>query len=124
MKISFDFDGTLSEESIKNTAKVFIIAGHDVWIITARNEGKNHNIDLYKLCDDIHLEHDKVIFTNGLLKYEKYLKGNFDLHYDDEWEEVLNINRVGGTAILVNPDFEDIYMKMQYAESEKRQNQG
>jgi len=122
MKISFDFDGTLSEESIKNTAKIFIIAGHDVWIVTARTDCNNS--DLYKLCDDIGLEHNKVIFTNGDLKYYEYEKGNFDLHYDDDWEEVSNINRVGGTAILVNPDFVDIYMKMQFEENENRQNQG
>jgi hydroxymethylpyrimidine pyrophosphatase-like HAD family hydrolase len=113
MKISFDYDGTLTEESIKNTAKIFIISGHDVWIITARSYG-DFNSDLYKMCDDIHLEHDKIIITNGLLKSEEFFKGNFDLHYDDEWEEVAEINRKGGTAILVNPDFEDIYMKMQY----------
>ena len=116
MKISFDYDGTLTEESIKNSAKIYIIAGHDVWIITARSEG-NFNSDLYKLCDNIKLEHEKVIYTNGLLKVEEYIKGNFDLHYDDEWDEVAEINKVGGTAVLVNPDFEEIYMKMQYKEN-------
>jgi len=118
MKISFDFDGTLTEDSIKNTAKIFIIAGHDVWIVTARTDC-NYNTDLYKVCDYIGLEHDKVIFTNGDLKFTEYEKGGFDLHYDDEWDEVSNINRIGGTACLVNPDFEDIYMNMQY---EKNQN--
>ena len=117
MKISFDFDGTLSEEAIKNTARIYIIAGHDVWVITARDEGKNHNVDLYGICKYIGVEEEKIIFTNGVDKVDEYIKGNFDLHYDDEWEEVMKINNQGGTAILVNPDFGDIYMKMQYKEN-------
>jgi hypothetical protein len=120
MKVSFDFDGTLTEEVIRNTARIFIIAGHDVWIITARDAGKNHNTDLYKMCEKIGLEEEKVIFTNGLYKVDEYIKGNFDLHYDDEWAEVLEINKAGGTAILINPDFEEIYMEMQYNENQEQ----
>ena len=119
MKISFDFDGTLTVDAIKNTAKISIIAGHDVWIVTARTDC-NYNTDLYKICDYIGLEYNKVIFTNGDLKVYEYEKGNFDLHYDDEWDEVLNINRIGGTACLVNPDFQEIYMNMQFEENEKK----
>jgi len=113
MKISFDFDGTLTEVSIQETARTFIGGGHDVWIITARTDC-NYNLDLDRVCEFIGLSRDKVIFTNGDLKFTEYEKGNFELHYDDEWDEVLNINRIGGTACLVNPDFEDIYMNMQF----------
>ena len=119
MKISFDFDGTLTVEAIKNSAKICIIGGHDVWIVTARTDC-NYNTDLYKICDYIGLEHNKVIFTNGDLKITEYEKGNFDLHYDDEWDEVAAINNIGGTAVLVNPDFQDIYMNMQFEENEQK----
>jgi len=118
MKISFDFDGTLTEYAIKETARTFIQSGHDVWVVTARADC-NYNADLWGVCKYIGLPKDKVIFTNGDLKFYEYEKGNFELHYDDEWDEVLNINRVGGTAILVNPDFQDIYMNMQFEENER-----
>ena len=119
MKISFDFDGTLTVDSIKETAKIFIKSGHDVWIVTARCK-ENYNLDLYKVCEYIGLSQDKVIYTNGDLKYHEYEKGNFDLHYDDEYDEVLWINNIGGTACLVNPDFEDIYMNMQFEKNQEQ----
>jgi hydroxymethylpyrimidine pyrophosphatase-like HAD family hydrolase len=118
MKISFDFDGTLTENVIKETAKSLIDGGHDVWIITARCK-ENYNTDLYKICEYINLPLDKVIYTNGDLKYFEYKKGNFDLHYDDAWDEVMEININGGNAILINPDFEEIYMEMQYEKNDK-----
>ena len=36
MKISFDFDSTLSEAKIQKLAKKFINDGHEVWITTSR----------------------------------------------------------------------------------------
>lgn len=119
MKISFDFDCTITEPHIKELAKVLISANQDVWIVTARNQGKEFNRDLYKICDEIGLPHNKVIYTEGNLKVNYYFEHNFDLHYDDEWDEVLHINNKGGSAILVEPDFEEIYMNMQF---EKNQN--
>lgn len=118
MKISFDFDGTLTEDVIKETAKVFIESKHDVWIVTARSDG-NFNQDLYKVCDYIGLPYDKVIYTNGSYKMYEYIKGNFELHYDDMWDEVKEINEAGGTAILINPEFDEIYMEMQFEENER-----
>ena len=117
MKISFDFDGTLSKYTIKEIAKTFIEAGHDVWVITARDDSRNHNVDLYGVCKYVGIPEDKIIFTNGDYKVDEYINGDFELHYDNDWEEVSKINNVGGTAILVDPDFEDIYMKMQYNEN-------
>jgi len=118
MKVSFDFDGTLTMSSIKETAKIMIESGHDVWIVTARADC-NVNLDLEKVCEYINLPLEKVIYTNGDLKFYEYERGNFELHYDDDWEEVLHINNIGGTACLVNPDFEDIYMNMQFEKNQE-----
>lgn len=119
MKVSFDFDGTLTEPSIREVAKSMIESGNDVWIVTARCD-MNYNTDLIKVCDYIGLPLDKVIYTNGDLKYTEYKKGGFELHYDDEYDEVLHINNIGGTACLVNPDFEDIYMNMQFDKNQEK----
>lgn len=124
MKISFDFDGTLSESYIQVLAKSLIDSGNDVWIITSRGIFfgemdketylRTFNRDIVQVCDEIGIGLSKVIITGGSLKFNYYLEGKFDLHFDNDWEEVLEINNRGGHAILVNPDFQEIYMNMQY----------
>lgn len=129
MKISFDFDNTLSEPYIQVIAKSLIENGHDIWIITARavffsnmdkeNYLKTYNRDIIRVCNEIGINLSNVIITEGLLKYDYYLKGKFDLHFDDDWEEVMEINNRGGHAILVNPDYNNIYMEMQNKNNDK-----
>jgi hypothetical protein len=123
MKISFDFDGCLSERYIQLLAKSLVDSGNDVWVITARAVFfggmdremylRTFNRDIVEVCNEIGIDLSKVVITGGSLKFADYLNGGFDLHFDDDWEEVLEINNRGGHAVLVNPDFQDIYMKMQ-----------
>ena len=129
MKVSFDFDGCLSEDYIRSLAKSLVDSGNDVWVITARDIFfggmdketylKAFNRDIVQVCKELDIDLSKVIITGGCLKTDYYISCKFDLHFDDDWEEVLEINNKGGHAILVNPDFQDIYMKMQYKCNEK-----
>jgi hypothetical protein len=124
MKISFDFDGCLSEDYIQLLAKSLIQSGNDVWVITAREIFFNKfdketylkifNRDVLSVCKDIGIDSSKVIITGGSLKFDYYISCKFDLHFDDDWREVLEINNRGGHAVLVNPDYQKIYMEMQY----------
>jgi len=124
MKVSFDFDGCLSEDYIQSLAKSLIQSGNDVWVITAREIFFNKfdketylkifNRDVLSVCKDIGIDSSKVIITGGSLKFDYYISCKFDLHFDDDWKEVLEINNRGGHAILVNPDYQRIYMEMQY----------
>lgn len=123
MKISFDFDGCLSEDYIQCLAKSLIESGNDVWIITARaiffggmdkeRYLRAFNRDIVQVCNEIGLDLSKVIVTGGSLKCDYYLSCKFELHFDDDWEEVMEINNRGGHAVLVNPDYQRIYMEMQ-----------
>ena len=36
MKVSFDFDGTLSRKDVQKLAKELVSEGHEVWIVTSR----------------------------------------------------------------------------------------
>ena len=36
MKLSFDFDGTLSRKDVQKFAKRLVDEGHEVWIVTSR----------------------------------------------------------------------------------------
>ena len=129
MKISFDFDNCLSESYIQLLAKSLVDSGNDVWVITARGiffggiESEKYlrvfNSDIVKVCEEIGIDLSKVIITGGSLKYDYYINGKFDLHFDDDWEEVLEINIRGGNAVLVNPDYEAIYTEMQYRNNNK-----
>jgi hypothetical protein len=128
MKISFDFDGCLSEDYIQSLAKSLIQSGNDVWVITARaiffngmdkeRYLRSMNRDIVQVCEEIGLDLSKIILTGGCLKTDYYFSCKFDLHFDDDWEEVLEINNHGGHSILVNPDYQRIYMEMQSKNNE------
>ena len=119
MKISFDYDDCLSEKHIQVIASALIVANHDVWVITARSVSTYpNNQDIIKLCNKIGIKEDHIIITDGNMKHQYYNDNNFDLHFDDDWKEVNLINVHGGNAILVNPDFENIYSSIQYKTNE------
>ena len=132
MKISFDFDECLSEDYIQVIAKSLVDSGHDVWVISARAIYANtvdaisyiklFDKDIIEVCNKIGIDISKIIITGGPYKHDEYFNGNFDLHFDDDWEEVLLINNRGGNAILVKPDYEVIYREMQYKNNEKGKN--
>ena len=86
MKISFDFDECLSETYIQVIARSLINMEHDVWVITSRSPNIN-NIDLFNVCLSIGLSKSKIIFVDGERKVDEYKKGNFNLHFDDDWED-------------------------------------
>ncbi len=120
MKISFDFDSTLSEPYMQVIARSLINMEHNVWIITSRcGESSVNNQDLYKVCINLGISKTHVIFTDGNHKVDEYIKGNFELHFDDDWEDVMMINNIGGKALLVNPDYVEIFSEMQYRKNQK-----
>lgn len=126
LKISFDFDGTLNDLKIQKIAKSFIDTGHDVWILTARqcdiayDENNNiigyygYNLDLRIVAERIGLSKNNILYTNGALKKDLFFKHNFDIHYDDQLEEVDAINNNGGYAFLVFGSFSEINDQIQY----------
>lgn len=91
MKISFDWDSTLSEERTKRLALKFISEGHDVWITTSRLNEVPINRDwsndiIFKTAAKLGIPIDNIQFTNGEDKY-KFLAG-FDMHFDDDQIEI------------------------------------
>lgn len=101
MKVSFDFDSTLSEEKNQKLAKKFIDAGHDVWITTSRlssEHGKSkgwpwiitQNEYLFEIADKLGISKDKIKFTEGEDKWKSLY--TFDIHFDDDINEIELIN--------------------------------
>lgn len=82
MKVSFDFDGTLSEGHIQDFASTLIGLGIEVWITTARlPEDKNR--DLWEVCERLGIRANQVQMTSGDDKHA-YLKKGFVWHMDDD----------------------------------------
>lgn len=94
MKISFDFDDTLSEGTVQHFAKKCIEAGYEVHITTARpGDNRKWNEDLYYVADKLGIPESRIHFCNLTPKY-KYFVGleNF-VHLDDDEVEVREINK-------------------------------
>ena len=108
LKISFDYDGTLSDdfdvqinkqkEVIRSLARKYIMEGHDVCIITKRydfsNKGlgkKNEYFEVYELAKQLIIKN--VYFTNREMKFSTIIKLKIDLHFDNSEVEVQLINQ-------------------------------
>jgi hypothetical protein len=100
MRVSFDFDGTLTENIVQEYAKELVTKGIDVFIVTGRyNEllrvmnGSKTNEDLFALADEIGIEHKHIVFTNRADK--SYTIGGSGLiwHLDDDLNALNDINR-------------------------------
>lgn len=100
MRVSFDFDGTLTNPVIQQYARELVIKGIDVFIVTGRyNEllrvmnGDKTNDDLFDLADEIGIPHKHIVFTNRADK--SYTLGGSGLvwHLDDDLNALNDINR-------------------------------
>lgn len=102
-KVSFDFDYTLSEKPIQDLAKKYIALGADVYITTSRTDfvdGINYdNNDLFKIASELGIKKENITFTSYDDKY-KFVK-NYDLHFDDDEQEISLINSFPGKCIGV-----------------------
>jgi hypothetical protein len=108
MMISFDFDGTLSDEfdgsintqkeEIQKIAKNYINAGHHVVIITKRfgkefsQLGKiNEHIEVFELASKLGIK--SVYFTNREMKFNTIINLKVDIHFENSEYEVQLINQ-------------------------------
>jgi hypothetical protein len=92
MKISFDFDDTLSLPEVQEIAKSYVDKGYDVWVTTARSPESSlmyDNTEVERVCQEIGIPLDKIRYTNLKPKY-LFLKG-YDVHVDNDPQEIVGI---------------------------------
>lgn len=92
MKISFDFDGTLSFPEVQKIAKSYIDKGYDVWVTTARSPESSlmyDNTEVEEVCNRIGIPLEKIRYTNQKPKY-LFLK-DYDIHVDNDPQEIIGI---------------------------------
>lgn len=102
MKVSFDFDGTLSRKDVQDFAKSLVDRGYDVWIVTSRiatepalKKGwhwiERQNQELYDVAENVGIKRENIVFTEFVDKVE-FLKGKgFVFHIDDDTDELMAI---------------------------------
>ncbi len=113
MKISFDFDSTLTREDIQEIADDFINRGHDVHITTSRHSKSRYklvgggeipfpNKDLFGIAENLGIPKENTPFTEMQDKVD-FLDG-FDMHFDDDEYEIDLITRskIKCLGILIN----------------------
>jgi hypothetical protein len=87
MKVSFDFDSTLSIPSVQKVARELVKRGVEVWIVTSRVSerfGLPHwNNDLYKVAEDCGIKKENIHYTEGGDKWEFLENKEFLFHLDD-----------------------------------------
>ena len=100
VKVSFDFDGTLNRDDIKEYARDLIDRGVEVWVCTSRasNPKIKHggrilepNKDLFEITDNLNIPRERILFTEGELKSETLFKHEFLFHVDDDSIELMDM---------------------------------
>ena len=102
MKVSFDFDSTLSRKDVQEFAKELVNEGHEVWIVTSRFDDetamiknwhwiKGQNQKLFDIADKCGIKRNNIKFTCMESK-SYFLEGKeFVFHLDDDDIELMDI---------------------------------
>lgn len=118
MRVSFDFDDTLSLNKVQEYAKWLVSEGAEVWIVTSRlsdeqsiNQGWNK--DLFCVADDIGIKRENIKFTPIIGKSSFFMNNDFLFHLDDDREEIDLINKYTKTkGVWVNDDYWNLKCEM------------
>lgn len=116
VKVSFDFDGTLSRSDVQQFAKELISKGYEVWIVTSRASNEDAEIcnppvkdrifkaneELFKVAGDVGIKREHIIFTNFEWKVGYLENNNFIFHLDDDTDELMVIMENGDSCKPVN----------------------
>ena len=101
MKVSFDFDSTLSKQSVQNYASELFRRGIEVHIVTSRfkepgiaDKSEEYNYDLFSIAIRCMIPYGRIHFTNGEYKSEFFKDHpDFAFHLDDDYLELRSIQR-------------------------------
>lgn len=96
IKVSFDFDDTLSNPAVQRFAgKLMQNELLEVWIVTSRLDNEsfdkkygngfkfNCNEDLFEVAEQLKIPEDRIVFTRMEWKYLFFKDKDFAIHIDD-----------------------------------------
>lgn len=90
MKISMDYDDTLSTPRGKELFKRLKSDGNEMFIITARQDS---NPIPDSVIEELGINRDHIYYTNGRDKYTKIEELGIGRHYDNNQEQIDKINQ-------------------------------
>jgi hypothetical protein len=115
MKVSFDFDGTLSRKDVQKYAKKLVESGIEVWIVTSRIATEpalakgwhwieRQNQELYDVAKEVGIKRENIAFTEFVDKIEFLKDKGFIFHIDDDVDELMAILNSKDSCKTVNVD--------------------
>jgi hypothetical protein len=115
MRVSFDYDATLSRKDVQEFAKKLVSRGIEVWIVTSRFDDetakekawwwiKDQNNNLFEVADECGIQRENIKFTNMESKSIFLKDKGFTFHLDDDYIELLDILESGDKCLPVNVD--------------------
>ena len=103
MRISFDFDGTLTEPHIQQICKNKLHEGHDVFIITKRYKNPSEAPYVYQLAESLGINEKNIYFTDRKWKHGFIHFLEINEHYEDEpYEKELIEENTNCKVIMIN----------------------
>ena len=93
MKVSFDYDGTLSTRKGKDKAIEEKKNGNTLYLISARSKA---GLQLYKDCQEVGINKDKIYLTgSNEKKIEKIKELGIERHYDNNRDVINKLGSIG-----------------------------
>lgn len=113
MKISIDFDGTLSRKDVQKFTKGLVEDGHEVWIVTSRFDDeyaikrawwwiRDQNKVLFDIADECGIKNENIHFTNQEPKILFLKDKDYVFHLDDDIIELISILESGDNCKPLN----------------------
>lgn len=110
LKISFDYDQTLSTSRGMALARKLKSEGNTIYIISARREA----VGMFQRADELGIPHSRVYATgSNKAKVEKIKELDIDKHYDNNLDVISNLPRQIGDKfskirkVIFNEDFDE-----------------
>jgi hypothetical protein len=98
VKLSFDFDGTLTQERVRMRAKRLIEQGNILYIISARSDKEG----MLSIADDLGVPHDRVFATGSNQdKLSKILDLEINTHYDNNRDVISKLKNTKTNGIHI-----------------------
>lgn len=98
VKISFDFDGTLTQKKVRMRAKRLIEQGNVVYIISARDSKEG----MLQIADELGIPHDRVFATGSNQdKIAKILSLGIKTHYDNNIDVISKLKNTKTSGIHI-----------------------
>jgi hypothetical protein len=102
MKVSFDFDSTLSRKDVQKFAKKLVDIGLEVWIVTSRcatepalakgwHWVEKQNEELYNVAESCGIKREHIQFTEHVDKIVFLKDKGYVFHLDDDVDELVCI---------------------------------